>query len=373
MHVTCADECEREAVDSFQHWFCEPLLPELKFWSRAPFRQANLGGRYEWGAVSIAEHHFATPQTRDGFKLLVVKINSHVAAHADHSTLSFGVMPRYEVESTFCGALHALLDGVTAPFIDELADAFASEGKPRLAMLRDPQQTDPALRMLLAAIVNTRLQARRAIVDIQNHHPHTPTLYLVLSCVTLNRRQRDTELVVGCYVADCRDKSNVEYHGLGDDPSEYQVSLDHHRVVVEDRQLSQPRAARDHREEILTLWMERRQAARTLSANGRLQEVARQATDERLRDPKLAKEIAKTLGWILLDLSPVPTSVLLFAKGAAGAHHLYNVQRLARGEQDEDAARSIVSDFIENIDRLSAEQARGVIDSLLEHHRPSNA
>ncbi|MBP89264.1 MAG: hypothetical protein CMJ64_21530 [Planctomycetaceae bacterium] len=367
MHVTCSDESERESAESFQHWFCDNLLPELKFWSRSPFRQANLGGRYEFGATAIAEQHFATPKTRDGFKLLLVKINSHVAVHGGHGTPTFGIMPRYEVESTFCGGLHALLDGVSGPFIDDLAQTFASEGKPRLAMLRDPEQIDPSVRALLAAIVNARLQARRAIVDIQNHTPHTPTLYFVLSCVTLNRKQRDAELVVGYYLADRRDSSNVEYHGLGDDPSEYRFSLDHQRIVIEDDHVGQPRSARDHREHILSLWMERREP--TAAKDARLIEVAQQATPEQLQDPKLAKEIAKTLGWILLDLSPIPTSVLLFAKGAAGAHHLYNVHRLARGEQDEGSARKIVSEFIDNVDSLSGEQARGVIDSLLEHHR----
>jgi hypothetical protein len=367
MHVTCSDESERETAESFQHWFCDNLLPELKCWSRAPFRQANLGGRYEFGAMAIAEQHFATPPTEDGFKLLLVKINSHVAVHGGHGEPTFGVMPRYEVESTFCGGLHALLDGAAGPFLDDLAEAFASEGKPRLAMLRDPEQIDPSVRTLFAAIVNARLQARRAIVDIQNHTPHTPTVYLVLACVTLNRQQRDTELVVGHYLADRRQSCEVNYFGLGDDPSAYRLSLDHQRIVVQDDQLGQPRSARDHRQEILSLWMQRRDPA--TSPSSQLTEVARQATPEKLNDPKLVKEVAKTLGWLLLDLSPIPTSVLLFAKGAAGAHHLYNVHRLARGEQDAGAARKIVSEFISNVDSLSPEQARGAIDTLLAHHR----
>ena len=79
VHVTCSDECEREEVESFQQWVADSLLPELKFSARSPFRSANLGARYEWGAVRIAEEHFATPDSRDAFKLMLVKINSHVA------------------------------------------------------------------------------------------------------------------------------------------------------------------------------------------------------------------------------------------------------------------------------------------------------
>lgn len=189
--------------------------------------------------------------------------------------------------------------------------------------------------------------------------------------MTLNRKQRDAELVVGYYLADRRDSSNIEYHGLGDDPSEYRVSITHHRVVVEDNHVGQPRAARDHREEILDLWMQRRQ--QSVSSDPRLDELIQQATPEQLQDPQLAKDIAKTLGWLMLDLSPIPTSVLLFAKGAAGAHHLYNAHRLARGEDDPQAAKRIVSEFIENVDSLSPEQARGVVDSLLAHHQLKQA
>ena len=32
-------------------------------------RTANLGARYEWGTIRIAEHHFATPETYDGFTI----------------------------------------------------------------------------------------------------------------------------------------------------------------------------------------------------------------------------------------------------------------------------------------------------------------
>ena len=71
MHVTCSDESERECVDVFQDSFVQEMLPELKFHSHSAFRTANLGGRYEWGAVRIAEQHFATPDTQGAFKVLV--------------------------------------------------------------------------------------------------------------------------------------------------------------------------------------------------------------------------------------------------------------------------------------------------------------
>ena len=55
LHLTCSDESERECIESFQQCFVRDLLPDLKLGSKAPFRTANLGGRYEWGAVGLAE------------------------------------------------------------------------------------------------------------------------------------------------------------------------------------------------------------------------------------------------------------------------------------------------------------------------------
>ena len=41
MQITCADAAERECIDAFQKEFVNRLLPELKFWSKAPFRSGT--------------------------------------------------------------------------------------------------------------------------------------------------------------------------------------------------------------------------------------------------------------------------------------------------------------------------------------------
>jgi len=64
LHVTCSDESEHECIEAFQRGFVDAVLPELKLWSRSPFRSSNLGGRYEWGAVRVAEQHYATTGER---------------------------------------------------------------------------------------------------------------------------------------------------------------------------------------------------------------------------------------------------------------------------------------------------------------------
>jgi hypothetical protein len=235
MHVTCADESELECAEGFQKYFVEPLFPELKYRERAPFRLMNLGGRYEWGAVRIAEQHFALPETRDAWKAIVVKVNSHVAVSFEGDDPVFGPMDRYDTESVACGALHGLLDGGRMPFAQDLRKAFNSEGKDRVAVLNDPDQVEPPLRALYAAVVNARMQAQTAILDIQDFRPVTPTVYVVVPCVTLNRPGPDTELLCGFYIADHRgDERTLAYQGLGDDPARYRLRRVLPRLHIED-------------------------------------------------------------------------------------------------------------------------------------------
>ncbi|MCK4342562.1 MAG: hypothetical protein KAY37_12660 [Phycisphaerae bacterium] len=247
MHITCADESEYECIDSFQRRFVNDLLPDLKFARRAPFRLSNLGGRYEEGALAVAEHHYATPQTHDAFKVLLVKINAHVAIERTGAAARFGRMQRYDTESTACGALHALLDGKQLPALNELRETFESEGVDRLTQLLDPSLVHPQHRSLFVALVNARLQTRRAEQAIQDHTSHSPTLYLVASCVTLNRPEQDTELLCGLYTADQRGgEHTAAYIGLGDDPIRYEVHDDFGRLRVSDNHLSAEESQATH-------------------------------------------------------------------------------------------------------------------------------
>ena len=161
LHVTCVDETERECSESFQREIVAPLLPDLKFTRKAPVRLCNLGARYEWGALSVAERHFATPEAREGFKVLLVKLSAHVAVDGTGADARYGEMQRYGAPSTACGSLRALLAGGDLPFLDDLRDTFGSDGQDRLSTLLDPACVEPAYRSLFVAIVNARLQARR--------------------------------------------------------------------------------------------------------------------------------------------------------------------------------------------------------------------
>ncbi len=98
-HVTCSDEAQWECIEAFQRWFVQQSLPELKPGSSAPLHSMNLGGRYEWGAIRIAESHFATPESRDAPKLMVVKLNAHVGVGFPGGEPEYGFMMRYGSKS----------------------------------------------------------------------------------------------------------------------------------------------------------------------------------------------------------------------------------------------------------------------------------
>nr|MDJ0523506.1 hypothetical protein [Planctomycetota bacterium] len=248
--ITCADECEHECSEAFWRGFALELLPRLKYGERVPFRIANPGARYEWGAVRIAEDHFATKEARSGSLALVVKINGHVAVtRSGARARAFGRTDRYGGESTYCGAIHAVLSGSELPFAEELRADLLSEGHDRIAALQREELQADGRNVLFGALVAARLQARKCVLDIQDHTPLAPCIYIVMHGVTLNKPGQDSELIGGLYVLDHRTSKRREtYHGLGDDPSAYVLENVHGRLAVHDPQSARERPVRDHRE-----------------------------------------------------------------------------------------------------------------------------
>lgn len=234
VHVTCSDETESECAEAFDQGVAKTLLPALKPDHRAALRTMNLGGRYERGSVHVAEEHFAPLAAPGSAKLVVVKINSHVAARATPDGMAFGTLLRYGAESHCCGALAAMFERTMVPAIGELQETFRAEGIDRLAMLRD-RRVRPAHRALLAAVAGARLQAARAASDIAARQPSGPTLFLVVPCVTINRTEADTEIVVGQYGIDATtNRIEAHYRGLGDVPLAYRLAESAEGVFLED-------------------------------------------------------------------------------------------------------------------------------------------
>lgn len=351
IHVLCSDECERPAMESFQRWVSDALLPDLKHSLRSAFRSANLGARYEWGAARVAEEHFAIPGHGDDVKVLIAKISSHVALSGSEKEPCFGTLNRYHSPSSCCGALGALLAGARRPSIDEIRECFSYDDIPRLGMLHDPDTIAPALKSLIAAVVHARLQARAAMVDIQDYLPATPTISLVLATVTVNRPQQDTEFVVGLYRADSRQGlGSGEYIGLGDDPSQYIFSNTGGRARIRDQQTNELRPARDHR---ALIGDQLRKHFASIDTDLHLSKnMANVARTGRLDTLESARQTLETMLSVAADAAPVPFAMLLFARGMAGIHHLYRLHHLARGTAGGDTARAIIREVSDQITEI---------------------
>lgn len=368
MHITCADESENECVSSFQRCFVKFMLPSLKFAQQSAFRIANLGGRYDWGAVRIAEQHYAAAAPSGSRLLLVVKVNAHAGVMEGPNGITYGVMERYGSESSCCGALHGLLKGDSRPFAEDLAELFVSEGPNRLAALRDTNSVDPSYRFLYAAIVSARLQARKVILDIQDYGD-TNTEFLVIPCVTLNRPERDTEIVCGYYLAS-PDQGNKEpeYYGLGDDPTAFTDTIKNRRLVVSDSHVGTLREARDHRQLALAQWHELTRDRRVKLEDKRLEHARHQASKNTGPRHERSRIVLKALLAVLADVDPVSATVLLFAHGAGGIHHAFRVHRLARKLETSHEARKVLAEIRDRIDTLKPEQAEAMMEILSKEY-----
>ncbi len=233
--VCCSDETECACSAALDRDFVCRLLPDLKPGCRGAFHTVNLGARYEWGAVRVAEEHYATSHAARGFKFLLVKINAHAAVQRTADGWRYGWLQRYGKESACCGALAGMFEGSLLPAIVELREMFNFGGVDRAAMLANPRLVPPRYRALLTAVVSAHLQAMRVVRDIQEFRPESPTAFLVVPCVTINRPGPDTEIVVGQYGIDrTGGKAEVRYAGLGNDPTAYRVRHAGDLVVITD-------------------------------------------------------------------------------------------------------------------------------------------
>lgn len=366
MRVSCSDEAEQESIEAFQRQFVRYALPTLKFFAKAPFRVANLGGRYEWGSVRIAEDHYAQAEGADDWKLMVVKVNSHVSVEPGDGGLRFGRMGRYASESVYCGALDAVLNESYEPFAKMLAADLDFEVKSRLEALRDPAKVDPHLRNLFAAVTNARVQARRAMLDIQDYTPQSPTLYLILPCVTLNKSGHDAEILCGIYTADRRDSEpHDEYCGLGDEPSKYELRAAGAHIEITDPHLHTPRHARNHRRMVEKEWRERRQADR--KEDERMKAAVRNARDQSPGSPYAKAALATLLG-VALELSPIPAAVLLFGEGLVHIHHASLAHRLVREAGDDQVARNMLREIQGQVEELPQENAEHLLKLLAKEY-----
>jgi hypothetical protein len=349
-HVTCSDGAEHECAEAFQHELVQDLLPAYTFLSKGAFRTANLGARYEWSAVRIAESHFAGAAPGHAYKLMVVKINTHVAWDATPEGPVFGPMRRFDTQSIYCGALHALLEGRRAPFLYLLRETFQSAGVDRLAILNDPERVHPQYRSLAAAALGARLQARQALLDIQDYTPLTPTIYLVLACVSLNRIGRSAEIVCGSYHADVRGSAPVlEYVGLGDDPSRYRIEASNTGITIEDPEVSTLRPAYDYR--------------RIIGEGWRAHPAATAVTLDTV-DVREHRVVMTQFFQELLASSPRDGALLAFAAGLAPIYDVHRAFRVLHGSGVPGDAAVVVQEGLARLAEFPEEAVNRAWDTL---------
>ena len=356
--ITCSDESEHECAEIFHRDFVRALVPPRMFDDRSAFRQATLGGRYEWGAARVSESHYALARGAQDWKLMVLKLNAHVGMEVEGDTPTFGKLSRYEGRDAYCGALHALMAGDTRPFARDLAEVFGEDGLDRVGALNDSARVDGRLRALFAAVANARLQARRAMIDVQDHEPGTPTLTVVLPCVTINRLGKDTEVLVGIYTCDRRgDKPHDEYCGLGDDPAAYRFRFDPNGFHITDENTETPRVARDHRALARAALRERG------LGDARTSEQVSAALREQSGDPREGLRAALQLA---RSVAAEPAALALFATGAAGIHHAPAARNLTRGIHNEHAASMIVDEVLAGLEGLDQATITATASLLVE-------
>jgi len=362
--VTCSDEAEAACARAFHDSFARYCVPALKFGQSEAFRLSTLGGQYEWGGIRTAERNYAAAGEHGERKLMVVKINAHTGVIMRSDGPSFGVFHSYRTEAPCCAALHGLLSGYQFPS-EHIAEAFDSEGLDRIAVLRDPERVDPRERGLRAALVSARLQARKAVLDIQDYDCGVSTTWIVLPCVSINRRERDTEIVCGIYsTPPGADSGQMEYVGLGDDPAAYELSEENRSLLVTEQNGTAKRAARNHRE----LLADRAQEVAADAAkqdDPRLAEVRRAVAEDRHRHAGHSRALLSSLLLVLGEVAPVPAALLLFVQGVSGIHHTWRMHRVARDLSRTAEAREILHDLRGRVDGMSPDEREAIIEMLL--------
>ena len=398
LHVTCSDGLEHGTTATFRNIVSRDLTQAAaRNW--APLRTANLGGRYEWGSSAVALSHFQDV----GESLAIVKVNSHVGVQRGHGEPTFGHYDRTGNQSGTCGALTMLLQGSSAAFLQDIELIFESEGKDRHALLLDPDVLDPALRMLYVAVVQARLEARRALLDLAQLESG-PDALLVVSAVTFNQQLHDHELLVGFYAGERESAGQLHnvWCGLPDDPRAIAYAQTPRGVQLTVRtaaEMAPPespvaapaptevppapvaappapkpptrvaRGPREHRALPAEHYFATKAnpAAKTAPASAQGLELL-EALDKRLNDPEhpwtslAIKGACLGLGEVLA----VPALLTLFAGGALELHHAFQLHKVAAGKADEDEVQELLDDAADDLAARSPEEARELLRGAVE-------
>lgn len=379
LHVTCSDGLEKDASRYFKDTVARDITPAGdRDW--APLRTANLGGRYEWGSGGVSFSHF----DGEGAHLQVVQVNAHVGVIREPAGPKFGFYERGPRHSMTCGALSLLLAGQAGPFLDELREAFASEGLDRINLINTEIPAEH--RALFAAVVQARLQARRAYLDLgraRGASERGPDKLLVVAMVSFNQRGADHEMCIGHYAGARNDDGSMTavWTGLGDDPRKYVFTQDLAGVVIS-QDGPQKRAARGpkvHRELVLEDLAEEIECPEPPPVEegtgvafeeppARLGSQAQATLDQLdgwLNDPEhpWSSLAVKGACIALTEALAVPAVVTLFAGGALAANHAFRMQRIARGGAHEHEVEELAHEATRDLASRDPEEAKSILAS----------
>jgi hypothetical protein len=218
-------------------------------------------------------------------------------------------------------------------------------------------------------LVSARLQARQAVLDIQELRATTPTRFLVLPCVTVNRHERDTEVLCGIYAVEESAERAVTYFGLGDDPAAYRARVLNRQIQIADAELGTKRPGRNHRAMVRAEWQARRGDTRTAVDDPRLARIREDVAHNKHRHHQHARALLRMMLPVMAEVMPVPAAIILFAEGAAGVHHAFRAHRLARELEGHEDARKILAEVHDRIDQMDPARAEALIELLVREYQ----
>jgi hypothetical protein len=373
--AACSDEFNGELRAAFDRDVARLLsAPDIPG-TRRVFAVSNLGGRIEPGAIALADLHFSARSAREGQKLLLIEIASHVGRRETKDGTRWGELDRFGTSSPCCGALRLLLDApasataVRFPWFDQLTAFFGPE---RLAALRADESPHAMVR---AATVHAVLQAETALVDLLREPPRTPTQLLLVALVVVNRRGTDNAIPVGLHHLrfENGEAEVVEGTSLRSTPTELAIdagrALLHVSSSLEELPEHLPAAPRLHE----PLSPATRGRARAPDVRAHLEKHRRHLARLRGRPHALPVYARATLRAFLQGLSVVAPEVALAALALESGREVFRAARLHELQKHGPSsaeARRVLHDLEPTLEQLGHREAREVLEILLSEQHP---
>ncbi len=378
MLVTCSDEFMGEVRGAFARDVARPLTAQQMIGSRGTYAVANLGGRFEPGAIALADEHFARRPGSHAPQTLLIELATHVGRRRKGHESAYGEIDRFGRVSACCGALARLLEAppetaaVKHPWFDQLSAFF---GPARLEALRGDHAS---MRLTKAAIVHAVLQAESAIADLMREPPLQPRDVLLVGIVAVNQPGVDGALPVAVH--------HLRFDGewlhmesgaaLRSTPAALEVEERGGRLAVRSlEEASRPSGAvsvaRLH--EVSAALPPLQEPRERAALQRRLQRVRQDVTRAKRHPGAWRARARPLLRGLVQGLSIVTPEVGLavFAlQAGADAVKAEHVRKLLREGPRREEARETLRHVEAQLQQLSHAEAQDILDVLVAEHSP---